>query len=288
MLSLRKLFYITIYTNLLIAMAAMAQCALTYIIFERPINWYIVLVEGTATLLLYNFSLWWSKPKNPKESKFPRTRWIFNHEWVMWVNNSIALTVLAFCLWHIHLYSFLFLGFIGLLSLLYGMPLFTFHDRKVGLRQIPGAKIFHIALVWVCSSVVLPYIELISAGDKITQWVFIALCGLKFVFLIICTLPFDIRDIQQDSYYHLRTLPNMLGEQRAKNLTYTLLVLHCLLVLIVPYMVYIKIGLILTNILIFALLKLAVFRTKEHYHYAYLLDGSLVLQFLIVILVGIF
>lgn len=288
MLSLRKLFYITIYTNLLIAMAAMAQCALTYIIFERPINWYIVLVEGTATLLLYNFSLWWSKPKNPKESKFPRTRWIFNHEWVMWVNNSIALIVLAFCLWHIHLYSFLFLGFIGLLSLLYGMPLFTFHDRKVGLRQIPGAKIFHIALVWVCSSVVLPYIELISAGDKITQWVFIALCGLKFVFLIICTLPFDIRDIQQDSYYHLRTLPNMLGEQRAKNLTYTLLALHCLLVLIVPYIVYIKIGLVLTNILIFALLKLAVFRTKKHYHYAYLLDGSLVLQFLIVILVGIF
>lgn len=288
MLSLRKLFYITIYTNLLIAMAAMAQCALTYIIFERPINWYIVLVEGTATLLLYNFSLWWSKPKNPKESKFPRTRWIFNHEWVMWVNNSIALIVLAFCLWHIHLYSFLFLGFIGLLSLLYGMPLFTFHDRKVGLRQIPGAKIFHIALVWVCSSVVLPYIELISAGDKITQWVFIALYGLKFVFLIICTLPFDIRDIQQDSYYHLRTLPNMLGEQRAKNLTYTLLALHCLLVLIVPYIVYIKIGLVLTNILIFALLKLAVFRTKEHYHYAYLLDGSLVLQFLIVILVGIF
>jgi hypothetical protein len=87
---LRKLFYITIYTNLLIAMAAMAQCALTYIIFERPINWYIVLVEGTATLLLYNFSLWWSKPKNPKESKFPRTRWIFNHEWVMWLNNGIA------------------------------------------------------------------------------------------------------------------------------------------------------------------------------------------------------
>nr|WP_288810264.1 hypothetical protein [uncultured Sphingobacterium sp.] len=288
MLFLRKLFYITIYTNLLIAMAAMAQCALTYIIFERPINWYIVLVEGTATLLLYNFSLWWSKPKKPKESKFPRTRWIFNHEWVMWVNNSIALIVLAFCLWHIHLHSFLFLGFIGLLSLLYGMPLFTFHDRKVGLRQIPGAKIFHIALVWVCSSVMLPYIELVSAGDKITQWVFIALCGLKFVFLIICTLPFDIRDIQQDSYYHLRTLPNMLGEQRAKNLTYTLLVLHCLLVLIVPYMMYVKVGLILTNILIFALLKLAVFRTKEHYHYAYLLDGSLVLQFLIVILVGIF
>lgn len=284
MLFLRKLFYITIYTNLLIAMAAMAQCALTYIIFERSINWYIVLVEGTATLLLYNFSLWWSKPKNPKESKFPRTRWIFNHEWVMWMNNGIALLVLAYCLWHIHIYSFLFLGFIGLLSLLYGMPLFTFHDRKVGLRQIPGAKIFHIALVWVCSSVVLPYIELANMEVSIEQWVFIALCGLKFIFLIICTLPFDIRDIQQDSYYHLRTLPNMLGERRAKNLTYTLLALHCLLVLAVPYTLFVKIGLILTNVFIFALLKLAVFKTKDHYHYAYLLDGSLVLQFVIVVL----
>lgn len=284
MLFLRRVFYITIYTNLLIAMAAMAQCALTYIIFERPINWYIVLVEGTATLLLYNFSLWWSKPKNPKESKFARTRWIFSNEWVMWLNNVIALIVLGYCLLHIHLYSFLFLGFIGILSLLYGMPLFTFHNRKVGLRQIPGAKIFHIALVWVCSSVVLPYVELLNIGDTIARWVFAALCVLKFIFLIICTLPFDIRDIQQDSYYHLRTLPNMLGEQKAKNLTYSLLLLHSLLIFVAPYLLWIKLGLILTNILIYALLKLAVFKTKDHYHYAYLLDGSLVLQFLIVVL----
>lgn len=281
---LRKIFYVSIYTNILIALAAMAQCALTYIIFERPINWYIVLIEGTATLLLYNFSLWWSKPKDPKQSKFPRTRWIFNHEWVMWCNNSIALALLAYCLWHIHLYSFLFLGFIGALSLLYGMPLFTFHDRKVGLRQIPGAKIFHIALVWVCSSVVLPYVELANTGITVDHWVFMVLCVLKFIFLIICTLPFDIRDIQQDSYYHLRTLPNMLGEQKAKNLTYTLLVLHSLFILIAPYLIPIKIGLILTNLLILALLKLAVFKSREHYHYAYLLDGSLVLQFLIVVL----
>lgn len=283
---LRKIFYISIYTNILIALAAMAQCALTYIIFERPTNWYIVLVEGTATLLLYNFSLWWSKPKNPKESKFLRTRWIFNHEWVMWMNNGIALVILGYCLWHIHLYSFLFLGFIGALSLLYGMPLFTFHDRKVGLRQIPGTKIFHIALVWVCSSVVLPYVELLNMGDVIDRWVFVALCVLKFIFLIICTLPFDIRDIQQDSYYHLRTLPNMLGEQKAKKLTYVLVMLHCLLILIAPYLIGIKAGLMLTNVLIFALLKLAVFKSKEHYHYAYLLDGSLVLQFLIVVLLS--
>ncbi|OOG15817.1 hypothetical protein BWD42_23325 [Sphingobacterium sp. CZ-UAM] len=287
MLFLKKIFYISIYTNILIALAAMAQCALTYILFERPINWSIVLVEGSATLLLYNFSLWWSKPKNPKESKFARTRWIFNNEWLMWLNNFIALAVLGYCLLQIHLYSFLFLGFIGMLSLLYGMPLFTFRDRKVGLRQIPGAKIFHIALVWVCSSVILPYVELLNNGDVIDHWVLVVLCVLKFIFLIICTLPFDIRDIQQDSYYHLRTLPNMLGEKKAKNLTYTLLLLHSLLILVAPYLLWVKLGLVSTNILIYILLKFAVFRTKDHYHYAYLLDGSLVLQFLIVVVLSI-
>lgn len=79
----------------------------------------------------------------------------------------------------------------------------------------------------------------------------------------------------------------MLGEQKAKRLTYTLLLLHSLLILIAPYLLWIKLGLILTNLVIFALLKLAVFKTKEHYHYAYLLDGSLVLQFLIVVLFSI-
>lgn len=281
---IRQLFYISIYTNLLIALAAMAQCALTYYVFSQPMNYAIILVEGAATLMLYNFSLLWSRPENPQESRFARTRWVFGNEWVLWFNTIIAAGILLYCLFQIHFNSFLFLGIIGLLSVLYGFPVFRYQGRRVGLRQLPGAKIFHIALVWVCSSVILPYIELFSEGIMIDTRLLGALAVLKFLLLIICTLPFDIRDIAQDSYYHLKTLPNMLGEKKAKRLCYTLLLIHITLIAVTGYNPGIVLGLLLTDILIAAFLKFFVFRKEGHYHYAYLLDLSLILQFVLVFL----
>lgn len=282
---LKKIYYFLIFSNILIALAAASQCVLTYIILGQEINGYIILIEGTATLALYNFSLILSKPRNPDQSVYARTRWVFTHERILWVNTLIATFVCIWCLFHIHLYAIFFLGIIGVVSILYSLPIIPLSGRWGGLRQIPAMKIFHIALVWVLSSVFLPYIELYSNDIPVSLNLLYYLAGLKFIFLIICTLPFDIRDIKQDSYYHLRTLPSMLGEGKAKRLCYLLVILHSLLIISAPYFLIIKIGLLLTNGVILLLLRLVVFKTDKHYHYAYLLDVSLVLQFLIVVLI---
>ncbi|ULT22395.1 hypothetical protein KUH03_23535 [Sphingobacterium sp. E70] len=71
MLFLRKIFYISIYTNILIALAAMAQCALTYIIFERPINWSIVLVEGQQHYCSTTLAYGGLNPKTQKNQNLP-------------------------------------------------------------------------------------------------------------------------------------------------------------------------------------------------------------------------
>jgi len=260
----------------------MAQCAMTYYIFGQPINYAIVLIEGAATLLLYNFSLLWSRPEKPQESPYARTRWIFAHEWLLWFNSIVAAVLLLGCLFYIQLWSIAFLGGIGLISLLYGLPLFRYEDRRVGLRQLPGAKIFHIALIWVCSSVVLPYVELSAVGTYIDVKLVSVLSVLKFLFLIICTLPFDIRDIAQDSYYHLKTLPNMLGEKNAKRLCYLLLLLHSGLIFATDSSLDIKMSLLLTDLIIGVFLRFLVFKKQGHYHYTYLLDISLILQFVLV------
>lgn len=285
---LKKVYYFLIFSNILIALAAASQCVLTYIILDQEINGYIALIEGAATLALYNFSLILSKPPHPEQSIYARTRWVFKYERVLWINTIVATCICVWCLFHIHLSSIFFLGIIGFVSVLYSLPIIPLKDRWGGLRQIPAMKIFHIALVWVLSSVFLPYIELYSNDIPVNLNLLYYLAGLKFVFLIICTLPFDIRDIKQDSYYHLRTLPSMLGEGRAKRLCYLLLCFHSLLILYAPYLLIIKIGLLLTNTVIYLLLRFIVFKTNEHYHYAYLLDVSLVLQFLLVILIQYF
>lgn len=285
---LKKVYYFLIFSNILIALAAASQCVLTYVILDQEVNGYIALIEGAATLALYNFSLILSKPQHPERSIYARTRWVFKYERFLLINTGIAACICIWCLFHIHLYAIFFLGIIGLVSVLYSLPIIPLRGRWGGLRQIPAMKIFHIAFVWVLSSIFLPYVELYSNNILVNLNLLYYLAGLKFIFLIICTLPFDIRDVKQDSYYHLRTLPNMLGESRAKSLCYLLLSLHSLLILGAPYDLVLKMGLLLTNVIIVLLLRLIVFKRNDHYHYAYLLDVSLVLQFVVVVFVQYF
>lgn len=280
---LRRSYYFLIYTNLLIAGAAMAQCALTYIFFQADFDYAMIGIEGAATLMLYNFSLLLSRPKYPEQSKYRRTRWVFKYEWILWLNSGLATLVLVCAIFQIHLYSLLFLGGIGLFSVAYSFPLFPYRGKLVGLRQLPAVKIFHIALVWTLSSVLLPAFELYLDGTTIDMHRLSALFSLKFIFLLICTLPFDIRDIRQDSYYHLKTIPNMIGAKRAIVLCYVLLALHSTCVLLAVFPWSLKIGVLGTNLLIAIVLRTVVFRHAKRYHNAYLLDFALVMQFIFVL-----
>ncbi|QBQ42325.1 hypothetical protein E2P86_14685 [Sphingobacterium psychroaquaticum] len=282
---LRRVYYVLIFTNILIAVAAAAQCALTYLIFDQPYNLFIILIEGAATLLLYNFSFLLSKPKQPAESAYARTRWVFRYEWLLWLNMIIAACVLVYALFHVHLYTWLFLGVIGAVSILYSFPIIPYQGKWVGLRQLPAMKIFHIALVWTLSSVALPAVELWAQGETVDSVLFYSLFAFKFLFLVICTLPFDIRDIAQDSYYHLRTIPSMLGVEKAIRLCYILVAIHSLLVVFssaIPWPI--KGGILATNLLIAIFYRFFIFEKKGHYHYTYLLDLALVLQFVFVLL----
>ena len=281
---LKQVYYFLIYTNLLIAGAAIAQCALTYLFFDAPFDYPIIMVEGAATLLLYNFSMLLSKPRNSQKSIYKRTRWIFRNEWLLWLNNGIGFIVLVYAVFHIHLYSLFILTGIGVISVAYSVPIIPHKGKWVGFRQLPGMKIFHIALVWTLSSVCLPIFEMHLDGLTVDLHLFRTLFVLKFIFLLICTLPFDIRDIQQDSYYHLKTIPNMIGADRAILLCYALLITHSTIVLLSDIQFNIQMGILTTNLLIAVVLKQVVFRNANRYHYAFLLDFALIAQFLIVYL----
>lgn len=271
-----------IYTNVLIALAASAQCLLTYFVLSKPAYWPIVLIEGAATLLLYNASLWLSRPQQPEASPYERTRWVFSHIRLFWFISGISTVLLLYSLLHIHWYTFVLLAAIGMLSLAYSLPIFRIGGHVGGLRQVPGLKLFHIAVVWSLSSVGLPVVELWATGVPVTWIVANYLGVLKILFLVICTLPFDIRDMKQDSYYHLKTIPHMIGARKSKILCYLFLFVHVLLVIVAPYTIGVKVGLISTNVLIFLLFRFYLFQNRDEYHNVYLLDCALIVQFLLV------
>lgn len=271
-----------VFSNILIALAAVAQCLLTYLIINHNPSLPVLLIEGASTLLLYNFSLWLSKPKEPQKSPYLRTRWVFGHPVIFWGNNVLAVALLGYALLHVTLYTTLFLAFVGFASLMYNIPVFKFAGKRGGMRQIPGMKLFHIAVVWSLSGVGLPVVEMWATGQPVDWLVANYLGLLKTLFLIICTLPFDIRDMERDSYYHLKTIPHLVGKLRAQYLCYVLLVIHTAFIIVAPYSWGIRVGLILTNLLIGLALRFLVFSRANMYHPVYLLDFALIVQFILV------
>lgn len=278
------LFRILVFSNGLIALASVAQSALTYLILDLPTNPFVLLIEGCSTVALYNMSLFYAKPAQPASSPFARTRWFFQHLKSMVSITILAGLLLAYSLWHIHWYTICYLGFVGVLSLLYNIPFLRLGKHTGGLRQIPGLKLFHIAIVWSLSTVGLPVIEAWTEGTAI-DWAAANFLGvIKILFLLVCTLPFDVRDIKQDSYYNLKTVPTMIGEQKSIQLNYALIVCHTVLIAVAPYALPIKLGLWITNLGIIYLLRRFIFVTQQkHYHAVYLLDMALVIQFFAVL-----
>lgn len=281
---IRATYHFFVHSNLLIALAAVAQCALTYYVLDFDINPAILWIEGTTTLLLYNLSLYLSKPAKPQQSPYLRTRWVFKYEWLLWLNSILAILLLIYALFQIHPYTFYYLAFVGLVSMAYAVPFLRINGQRRGLRSVPGLKLFYIALVWSLSSVGLPVVELYVEGATI-DWFMANYLGLvKILFLLICTLPFDIRDMEQDTHYNLKTVPTMLGEPAAINLAYILGIAHLFLIAFSPYSIPVKAGMLLTTVLILVLMKSVVFTSKRNYHTVYLLDLALIVQWFLVFL----
>jgi hypothetical protein len=110
---------------------------------------------------------------------------------------------------------------LGLLTLLYALPVFKGNN----LRSLAGAKIFIISLVWGGVVSILPFF---SAGQEILISELLLDFLQKTIFVLVITLPFEIRDLSYDEL-GLGTLPQQLGIKNTKLLGSILLILVLLL-----------------------------------------------------------
>ena len=91
----------------------------------------------------------------------------------------------------------------GILTLLYAIPL----KRKwKNFRSIPGMKLILIAIVLILTTVLMP----VFYKEDIIDSTVLLLCLLRFCWVIVLILPFEIRDMNADSPL-LETIPQKLG-----------------------------------------------------------------------------
>ena len=277
-----------LFSNLFIALCAVAQGLVTYQLLGVKPEKYILALLFFSTLAQYNFSILLSKPKDPQKSPFRRVKWIFSHYRLMISVTIISIVSLIPLILFLSVPSQILLFFLGVLSVAYGLPIFSFHDKKFGLRNIPGIKLFLIALVWSVSTVLLPILELESLGILHTpNRDTILLVAKRFLFVAAITVPFDIRDLFQDRSSALKTIPVMLGEKKAYLFCQALLIAYLILLFLFSEsfdknFFALSLTVFLSGWLIFK----SNFVRNEYYYFLYM-DGTLILQFLMLYLINL-
>lgn len=111
----------------------------------------------------------------------------------------------------------------ALLTLFYAVP--TVKGFAKNLRNIPSVKIIIIALVWAGITVLLPAFDERTYNLGTNNNVFVALVFIqRLLFVIVLTLPFDIRDLRLDNK-NLQTIPQVIGVEKTKKLGFILLLI---------------------------------------------------------------
>lgn len=274
-----KIVQFIIYTHLLIAGAAVAQCLLTYKILNAPYDGHILGIIGASTLIFYNLSIILSKPKEPLKSKINRTRWFYQNIYFNRLLTTIATITLFFCLIHIKVEIVIIWIIIGIISFLYYLPIYRHANKKVGLRHIPGLKIIYITTIWLVSTIGIPVLNVHLDNYPIHYQTISIHTTAQFIFIFVCTLPFDIRDIEMDQKNHLKTIPVLLGRNISICITYILLLIHLFIICLTSFYVpEIKSTLFIIDLLVILLIRLSIIPNPLKYIRVYLLDLMLIIQ----------
>lgn len=275
-----------LFSNLFIAICAVAQGMVTYHLLKVPADKYVLAFIFFATIGLYNFSMLLAKPKKPENSPYVRVRWIFSHHrMIISITLISILCLIPLGLLYLSIESKVMMGFTGLVAVGYNIPFLRLNNQNIGLRNIPGIKLFLIAMVWAVSSVLLPILELQhSKALSISPSDTLLLVFKRFLFVAAITVPFDIRDLFQDKMYALKTIPVILGEKKAYVFCQFLLLGYLLLLLLYRPATYPDIAAVVLNLAITGWLIFKSNIKKNEYYYFLYLDGTMLLQYLLLVL----
>ncbi|WP_342645795.1 hypothetical protein [Mucilaginibacter sp. CSA2-8R] len=278
---LQSAFDALLFSNVFMALCAVAQGLVTFHLIGVKPNCSVLVLLFTSTLGLYNFCILITRPKRPESSPYRRVRWFFKYYQLMAGITIVTMLSLFPLFFLMSTNSKLLLIFLAVLSVGYGLPVFTHSGRKTGLRNIPGLKPILITVVWSLSCVMVPVLEAKASGQTyLTNTDTLILVAKRFLFIGALTVPFDIRDLFQDKIAGLKTIPVAFGERNAY--------LFCQILLggyLVLLFVFRHIGLshdfwalaivtVLTGWLIFK----STWQRNEYYYFFYL-DGVLILQY---------
>ena len=172
----------------------------------------------------------------------------------------------------------------GAASIGYVLPVPGLRGRR--LRDLPGLKIFLVAGSFAWVSVVLPAVEQGLAG----QWLVWAMAAERFLFVFALTVPFDVRDLHIDVPAAVKTLPQLLGVPGAIRLAWALLLASSLVALALYRLDWYAAPVVAALLMSYAVTAYFIGvapRRRHDYFFTGLLDGLMLLQSAVVVLLAL-
>ena len=234
-----------------VAFAVLAFYHVTLLNFNIPETKNLNYVIFLSTVITYNFIKYGSRAKS-------YVIVTVKYEKIIQGISFFAGIFLCYFLIGLSVINLIILAFLALLCLLYILP---FSHKGKNLRSMFTLKVYLVALVWsVCTVIILfgDFWQFLGVDVWLT---FIQ----RFLFVLVLILPFEIRDMQIDTYY-LRTIPIKIGVRNTKKLGYLFLFFMMVLELIKSEF-YLNQFLILVFFLVFTALLLKFTRKNQSPYY---------------------
>lgn len=279
-----------LYSNLLIALGAVAFTARGFYLLDsaEQFDIEIPIFAGLSTLCIYLMIRYAAVDRikaYPKDARW--TFFLKNIDFfrtVMFISGAIVLSLFG------QLPDLVKKALLipGIISVLYGLPI-KFRKKKIRLRDIGIIKIFLIAFVWAFIGTVLPasFVGNYPADPHLMQR-----AGILFLadvcFILAITLPFDIKDMAIDQQNQVRTIPVIIGREMTINLAMLLLfiagVMYSLFYRVwfpsdIDFTIPMVTAMVISGMTVYLSTK-----TKNDVVYFGLLDGMLIVQWLLVII----
>ena len=279
-----KALHFIINANLLIATAAVLLAMSTQVQLGLPASLDAgLLLIFFATSADYNLHRLLAVYKNAGAAPTAKLAWANGHRRLLMTLTACSAAGLIICLFYVKTEVLFLLMPLALFSFAYSF--FTRFRVQIAARvfAFPGIKTIILALVWASATVFIPALQ---AQTGLCNLQMLLVFAQRLIFIFAIAIPFDIRDMIDDSKAGIISIPILAGAKNAIRICNTALVLS-----VVPAILqYLSSGVLFmvpASLLSLVLILFLVNNKKAKSHPLYyhgILDGSIMMYALIVIL----
>jgi len=192
-----------------------------------------------------------------------------------------SLVVISFIVTIISLYfidiQFLYILIIaGILSFFYASPFMEIGKTSFNLRKFWFLKSIIVSLVWMLTTSVFPLLEFGAGNEQLLLFPIE-----KFLFILGITIPYDIKDMKEDKAVGIKTMAMKFGIKRTKWISNFFLFIGMILAMLIYEQEF------YSTILVYVIamfLNIKLNEEKDEFWYTFLIDGTIILYFVIVFL----